>query len=167
MNWLTALFQVLHVGGAIIAFGPVFTFALIGGMGGNEPAHSNFALRLADRIEMRLVLPLALFEAVTGIGIIWTDGIDVFAHLWLLIGIVLYVIAMTIVFVNQLPVMRKLVEATSAPPPPPAPGSPPPAGPPPHIAALIRRNQLGGMILMVLLLVIIVLMVLGTNDYLG
>lgn len=167
MNWLIALFQIMHVGGAIIAFGPVFTFPFIGGMGGKEPMHVNFALRLADRIEMRLVVPLALLEAVTGIGLIWTDGIDVFAHLWLLIGIVLYVIAMTIVFVNQIPVTRKLVEATSTPPPPPAPGSPTPSGPPPHIAALIRRNQIGGMVLTILLITLIILMVAGTNDYLG
>jgi Predicted integral membrane protein (DUF2269) len=167
VNWLFGLFQILHVGGAIIAFGPTFTFPFIGSMGGKEPMHGNFALRLADRIEMRLVVPLALFEAVTGIGLIWTDGTDVFAHLWLLLGIVLYVVAMAIVFVNQIPVTRKLIDATSTPPPPPAPGSPPPSGPPPHIAALIRRNQMGGMILSVLLLIIIVLMVAGANDYLG
>lgn len=167
MNWLIALFLILHVGGAIIAFGPTFVFPIIGGMGGKEPMHVNFALRLGERIEMRLVLPLAIFQAVTGVGLIWTVGIDVFVHLWLLIGIVLYVIALTIVFTNQIPVTRKLVEATSTPPPPPAPGSTPPSGPPPHIAALIRRNQLGGMMVTVLLLAIIVLMVAGANGYIG
>jgi Predicted integral membrane protein (DUF2269) len=167
VNWLIALFLILHVGGAIIAFGPTFTFPFIGGMGGKEPMHVNFSLRVAERIEMRLVLPLAIFQAVTGVGLIWTVGLDVFAHLWLALGIVLYVIAMTIVLTNQIPVTRKLVEATSTPPPPPAPGSPPPSGPPPHIAALVRRNQLGGMVLTVLLLTIIVLMVGGTNGYIG
>ena len=168
MNWLIALFLILHVGGAIIAFGPTFVFPILGGMAGKEPMHVNFALRLGERIEMRLVVPLALFQAVTGIGLIWTWPFDVFAKPWLLTGIVLYVIALTIVFTNQIPVTRKLVEATSTPPPPPAPGSPPPSGPPPHIAALVRRNQLGGMVVTVLLLIIIVLMVLGANTtYLG
>lgn len=167
MNWLIALFLILHVGGAIIAFGPTFVFPILGGMAGKEPMHVNFALRLGERIEMRLVVPLAIFQAVTGVGLIWTVGIDVFVHLWLLLGITLYVIAMVIVFTNSMPVVRKLVEATSTPPPPPAPGSPPPSGPPPHIAALIRRNQIGGMVLTVLLLTIIVLMVAGANGYLG
>jgi hypothetical protein len=168
VNWLVALFLVLHVGGAIIAFGPTFTFPFIGGLGGKEPMHTNFALRLGERIEVRLVLPLALFQAVTGVGLIWSLPINIFdgAHLWLLAGIGLYVIAMVIVFGNQMPVTRQLVEATATPPPPPPPGAPAPAGPPPHIAALIRRNQLGGMILTVLLLTIIVLMVAGANGFL-
>ncbi|MEO8625586.1 MAG: DUF2269 family protein [Candidatus Limnocylindrales bacterium] len=168
MNWLFAIFLVLHVGGAIIAFGPTFTFPFIGGMGGKEPMHTNFALRLAERIEERLVVPLALFQAVTGVGLIWTAAINMFdgVHWWLLIGIVLYVIALAIVFGNQLPVTRKLVEATKNPPPPPPAGAPPPSGPPPHIAALVKRNRTGGMILTVLLLVIIVLMVAGANGFL-
>ena len=32
----------LHVIGAIIAFGPVFSFPLIGAAGGREPMHANF-----------------------------------------------------------------------------------------------------------------------------
>ena len=167
MNWLVALFLVLHVGGAIIAFGPSFVFPLIGSMAGKEPMHTNFALRLGELIEMRLVLPLAVFQAVTGVGLIWTVGIDVFAHLWLLIGIVLYVIALGIAFGNQLPVTRKLIELTSTPPPPPVPGAPAPAGPPPQVAALVKRNRQGGMILTVLLLTIIILMVLGANGFIG
>lgn len=166
MNWLAALFLVLHVGGAIIAFGPTFVFPLIGGMAAKEPMHGNFALRLAERIETRLVLPLAVFQAVTGVGLIWVVGIDVFSHLWLLIGIVLYVIALSIAFFNQLPVTKKLIELTSTPPPPPQPGAPAPSGPPPHIAALVKRNQQGGMILTVLLVTIIILMVLGANGFL-
>jgi hypothetical protein len=168
VNWLVALFLVLHVGGAIIAFGPTFVFPLIGGMSGKEPMHTNFALRLGELIEKRLVLPLAVFQAITGVGLIWSLSLNVFdgAPWWLIIGIVLYVIAMGIAFGNQLPVTSKLIEATKNPPPPPPPGAPAPAGPPPHIAALVRRSQMGGMILTVLLLVIIVLMVAGANGYL-
>lgn len=167
MNWVAFIFLVLHVGGAIFAFGPTLTFPIIGGMGGKEPMHGNFALRLSERIEERLVIPLALFQAVTGIGLIWTLNIDFLAHVWLLLGIVLYVIAMVIVFTNQLPVTRKLVEATKNPPPPPPAGAPAPSGPPPHLAALIRRNQIGGMVLTVLLVIIIILMVGGANGFLG
>jgi hypothetical protein len=166
VNWAVGLVFLLHIGGAIIAFGPTFTFPIIGSMSGAEPMHSNFALRLNERIEERLVLPLALFQAVTGVALIWILPIDVFQNLWLLLAIVLYVLALAIVFTNQIPVTRKLIEATSTPPPPPAAGEAPPAGPPPHIAALVKRVQMGGMTTAVLLVAIIILMVLGTNHLL-
>jgi hypothetical protein len=166
VNWAVGLVFLLHIGGAIIAFGPTFTFPIIGSMSGAEPMHSNFALRLNERIEERLVLPLALFQAVTGVALIWILPIDVFQNWWLLLAIVLYVAAMIIVFTNQIPVTRRLVEATSTPPPPPAAGEAPPAGPPPHIAALVKRVQMGGMTTAVLLVAIIILMVLGTNHLL-
>ena len=158
MDGIGSILLFLHVGGAIVAFGPTFTFPIIGAMGGKEPMHVNFALRLTERIEERLVLPLAIFQAVTGVLLIWKIPFDLFSTHWLVLGIILYVIALTIVFVNQLPYTRKLVEATKNPPPPPAPGSPPPSGPPPHVAAMIKRVQMGGMILTVLLVVIIFLM---------
>jgi hypothetical protein len=167
VNWALGFLLLLHVGGAIIAFGPTFTFPIIGSMSGAEPMHANFALRLNERIEERLVLPLALFQAVTGVGLIWVVGLDVFVHLWLLLAIVLYVAALVIVFTNQLPVTRKLVEATSAPPPAPPAGAPAPSGPPPHIAALIQRVQMGGIATTILLVLIIILMVLGANGFIG
>ncbi len=167
MDWVIGSLFVLHVGGAIIAFGPTFTFPIIGAMGGGEPMHSSFALRLSERIEERLVVPLALFQAVTGVALIWTVGIDVFTHLWLLLAIILYVTALAIVFMNQLPVTRQLIEATKAPPPAPPAGAVPPSGPPPHIAAMLKRVQMGGMAATVLLVAIIILMVLGTKGLIG
>jgi predicted integral membrane protein DUF2269 len=167
MNWLPLLFLVLHVGGAIIAFGPTFALPVIGGMGGSEPMHGNFALRLSERLEERLIIPLAVLQAITGIGLIWTLPIDLTKAIWLDVAIVLYVIALGIATGNQLPVTRRLIEATKNPPPPPAAGATAPAGPPPHIAALIRRVQMGGMALTVLLVLIILLMVLGSNGFFG
>ncbi len=161
-NLLVVLLLLLHVGGAIIAFGPTFTFPFIGAMGGKEPQHVNFALRLAEKLETRLVLPLAIFQGVTGVGLIWVLGInvvDVKAFLWLDLAIILYVIALAIVFRVAIPTTVALIEATNAPPPPPAPGSPPPSGPPPHIAALVKRQQQFGQIVTVLLVLIIILMV--------
>src|SRR5690349_16696374 len=67
VNWFSALLLLLHIGGAIIAFGPVFTFPLIGSMGAKEPMHANFAVRLSERISQRQVLPLAIFQGVTGV----------------------------------------------------------------------------------------------------
>jgi len=161
------IFLLLHIGGAIIAFGPTFAFPIIGSMGGKEPMHANFALRLTERIERGLVLPLAMVQIVTGIGLIWFAPVDITKALWLDLSIILYVIALAIAYLNQLPVTARLIEATKNPPPPPPPGSAPTSGPPPHIAADLRRVQMGGMALTVLLVAIIILMVLGTNGVFG
>lgn len=158
MDWVLAILLFLHVGGAIIAFGPTFTFPLIGAMGGREPQHVNFALRLAEAIEMRFVLPLAVFQGVTGVLLIWRTGLNVVDLHWLGLSTILYLIALAIAFGVALPTVRKLVEATSTLPLPPAPGSPPPSGPPPHVAALVKRQQRAGISLSVLLVVIIFLM---------
>ena len=165
MTGLPLLFLLLHIGGAVIAFGPSFAFPIIGSMGGAEPMHANFSLRLSERIESRIVLPLAIVQAITGIGLIWTMPVDLTKALWLDLAIILYVIALGIATGNQLPVTKRLIEATKNPPPPPPAGTPAPAGPPPQIAAMIRRVQLGGVALTVLILVIIALMVLGTNGF--
>jgi hypothetical protein len=167
MNWPFLIFLVLHVVGAIIAFGPTFALPIIGAMGGKEPMHGNFALRISERIEKGIVLPLAVVQLITGIGLIWFAPVDVTKALWLDVAIILFIIALGIAYFNQLPVTLQLIEATKNPPPPPPAGVPAPSGPPPHIAALIRRVQMGGVALTVLLLIIIIMMVLGTNGALG
>lgn len=161
MSWFTALLLVLHVAGAIIAFGPTFAFPIIGAAGGKEPMHVNFSLRVTERISHRLVIPLAIFQGITGVLLIWNLGLNVFVHVWLLLSIALYVIALAIAFGNQLPATRKLIEMTSTPPPAPPPGAPAPSGPPPAVRALVRRVQIGGMANGVLIILIVILMVLG------
>jgi uncharacterized membrane protein len=153
--FLTVLF--LHIGGAIVAFGPTFAFPLIGAMGGKEPQHSNFALRLTEHIARRLVVPLVLFQGVTGILLIVLRGWSIF-QLWLAVGIVLYVIAVVFSLFYALPAAKRLIEATSAPPPAPPPGAPP-SGPPPHVLEMIRGLRRNGMIQAVLIVAIVVLMV--------
>ena len=56
MDWkdLFPYLLFLHVLGAVVAFGPTFAFRFIGGMGGKEPQHSNFATRVSETIAMRL-----------------------------------------------------------------------------------------------------------------
>lgn len=154
MDWVLAILVFLHVLGAVVAFGPTFAFPVIGAMGGKEPQHVNFALRLGLRIEERMVLPLAAIQGVTGLLIVWRGGYDV-TKVWLGLGIVLYLIALGIAIFVATPTIKKLIEATKAPPPPPAPGSPPPSGPPPFVAALVKKQRQAGMILSVLLVAII------------
>jgi len=154
-----ALLLFLHVFGAIVAFGPTYAFILLGPMSGREPQHANFAIRFQHLISSRVILPLAVFQGITGLLLIWKTGINVFATTWLLVAIVLYLIALAIGFAVLLPTASKLVEATSTPPPPPQPGEPPRQGPPPHIAALVRRARMAGMTNAILILVIVFLMV--------
>ncbi|HEX5149490.1 MAG TPA: DUF2269 family protein [Candidatus Limnocylindrales bacterium] len=162
MNWYPWLLW-LHIFGAIVAFGPTFAFPIIGGMGGKEPMHANFATRVSDRISHGLTLPLAIVQGITGVGILLVTGR--IAHLgertnyWLDAAIVLYVAALFVAIFVQIPRVAKVIEMTSTPPPPPEPGSAP-SGPPPALMAAVRAVQQSGMLLTGLIVVIIFLMVI-------
>ena len=147
------LFLFLHVMGAILAFGPIFTFPIIGAMGGKEPQHANFATRVSDTIAKQRVIPLAVFQGITGVGLILVTGINLLATPWLLIGIVLYLITISYNIFIGTPTVQRIIEITSTPPPPGA------SGPPPELLALIRRVQLGGMFSAIMILLIVFLMV--------
>ena len=157
-------FLFLHVLGAIIAFGPSFSFPIIGAMGAADRAHGNFATRVGLAISTKRVVPVALTMPVTGIGLIWSAGFDVFrpASRWLLLGIVIYVVLFTFSVTVQIPTTRRIIEMTSGQPPEVPPGAAP-AGPPPALMALIKRAQRGGMFLSAMIAVIVFLMVVKPN----
>ena len=172
----------LHIGGAIMAFGPTLAFPLIQAMGGKEPQHSEFATRVTETIGRRLTIPVGLFVAATGLALIWASGRNPL-ELWLLVAIVAY--ASAVVF--SLFVQSRTVEAilamlatmrTSGPPqaaaatasamsqpaggPPPAasfPQTPTRPGPPPELAALISRARMGGLFLTGALVLILAMMI--------
>ena len=149
----------LHVLGAIVAFGPsIGAFSIIGAMGGKEPMHANFALRVTSAISHRVVFPLALVQGVTGLGLVLVGNVDLTKALWLDVAIVLYLIALGFSYFRQTPTAAKLIEMTSTPPPPPPAGTPP-SGPPPQVLALVKQIQQGGMILALLIVTIVFLMV--------
>ena len=143
----------LHVMGAIIAFGPTYVFPIIGGMGGKEPMHANFALRVSLAITDQRVEPLAMLQGVTGLFLIFAAKIDFSDARWLEIGIVLYVIALGYALSVQRRLVKKAVALTSTPPP----GA---EGPPPELVATIRRIGQGGMFLAIMVFVIVILMVM-------
>jgi uncharacterized membrane protein len=146
----------LHVLGAIVAFGPTFTFPLIGAMGGREPQHANFATRVSETLAGRVVLPIGLTLPITGALLILVRGINLTsrAYWWLDVAIVLYIVAYSYSFFVQRKLVGRVIELTSAPPPPGA------SGHPPELRALVTRIQRGGMGTTALLLAIIALMVL-------
>jgi Predicted integral membrane protein (DUF2269) len=155
MQWLFPWLLFLHVLGAVIAFGPTFSFALIGSMAGREPQHANFATRLNHLLTDRLVIPVALTMPVTGVGIILVNGINLALpqYRWLGAAIVVYVVILAYAILVQRRTVERLVELTSAPPPPGA------SGPPPEVPATVRRIQLGGMFLGAGIVLILFLMV--------
>jgi uncharacterized membrane protein len=169
-------FLFAHILGAIIAFGPTFSFPIIGRLGAAERQHANFATRLSERLASVQVVPFAILQGITGVALIITGNIDVFAKAWLLVAIVLYLMALGYGLFVQTPTVKRVIELTSggpaagppamAAPPgelpaggPPA-GGPPPGGPPPELMRLIRRVQLGGLFMMALIVSVVFLMVL-------
>lgn len=145
----------IHVLSAILAFGPTFAFGVYGAQGGREPQHANFMARANHHVSDRLALPVALTMPISGLLIIWAAGIDLFATRWLLLGIVLYVVALTYVLLVQRPATMRLVELTSTPPPAGA----APGGPPPAVVETVAKIRRGGMLTGLLIVIIVALMV--------
>ena len=156
MSPLATIFLFLHAMGAIAAFGPSFVMPIIASQSRKMPSATLFGLKVSDVIERRLIIPLGLFQAVTGIGLIWTVGFDLTATHWLAVGIVLYVIAIAFAILVQARTVESMIHVIESAPPP-APGTPP--GPPPAaFLALAKRAQQGGILLSVLLVLIVYFM---------
>jgi uncharacterized membrane protein len=149
------LFLFLHVGGAIIAFGPTFALPLVGAMGAKEPQHLNFVARASGVVSNRRIIPFALSMAVTGGLLIWATGRDLTAstNYWLDLAIVIYVVAIGYALMVQGPAGRRLAELTSKPPEPGA------TGPSPELMAPGKKIRQGGLILMGAVTIIVALMV--------
>lgn len=154
MDWLTALFLYLHIGGVIVAFGPTIAFPLIASHAAKEPMHGNFALRVSEHITSRVVEPGAVFVFVMGVGLIISGGWNPLTELWLGLAIVLFLITFTFALTVQLPTVKKMIALTSAPPPADA-----PPGPPPGFLELSRKAARGGQFQTLMLFVILALMV--------
>ena len=154
MNWFL-FWLFLHILAAVIAFGPTFVFPIIGTLAAQMPQHLRFAVELSHRIELRLVLPLALSMFVSGVGLIWTANINVFSTPFLLVGIILYLLATTIALSILVPNTGRLVRLVEH-----APASAAPGPPPANVMTLIRRNQMFGGLTTLMFLVIIFLMII-------
>ncbi len=145
----------LHVLGAIVAFGPTFTFPIIGAMGGAEPQHANFATRITEALTSRRVLPVGITLPITGLGMLAVRQINPFDRpfWWLALAIVLYLMTYGYGFFVQRKLVERVIEITSTPPPPGA------SGPPPELPPLVKRIQRGGMAMGLLIVTIVFLMV--------
>ena len=152
MVGMLPLWLFLHVLGAIVAFGFGFYAPVYGAMVAREPQHGNWFLRASKRVSDYVITPVALSMAVTGVLLVSaTGGMQRFQELWLAVSVLLYVIALGIVFLVQRPTLKRVIELTSAPPGP--------AGPPAEVPALLARLRNLGMVLLLLIIAIVALMV--------
>lgn len=157
MPWFS-IFLFIHIFTAIVAFGPSFAFPLIGRMGAAEPMHANFATRISEAIEKRIVIRAALTMPISGVAMILSSGMD-WQQLWLVLGVTLYVIAVVFAVLVQTPAVERVVHLTMAAAMPAGPGAEL-AGPPPQVLAAVKRVQQGGIVLTVLIVAIVALMVI-------
>lgn len=144
----------LHVLGAIVAFGPGFAAMVVGPMVAREPQYANFYARSQVLAGRRLVTPVSISLAITGVAMILLRGWPALTgdkH-WLEAGILLYVVAVVVAMAIQAPAGRKLVELTAQPP---APG----AGPSPELLKTAGRVRTGGIVLSALVVAITFLMI--------
>ena len=157
------LLLLLHVLGAIIVFGPTFAFPIIASQAQKSPQNGHFAAIVIDLIERRIVIPGAIIQGITGIGLILALNANLTSqsYRWLIAGIVLYVIAIVFAVFWQAPAAERMVELTAGPPPGAAAGAAagPPPGPSPELLATAKKLQRGGMFLTVLIVLIVILMV--------
>ena len=148
---IIAILLLIHVAGAIIGFGPTFTFAVLGPMSGKAGPQGGLALLEGmEAIEKKLVVPVAMvFQPLSGLALIFVAGYSAsfFSHYWLWIGILLYAIAFYLAIFGQNKRLARMIELAKAGPPTP------------EFMALAKKLSQMGPIITVLLVVIIVLMV--------
>jgi hypothetical protein len=162
-QYLLPIFLYAHVLGAIITFGPAFSSPIIARQAQRMPQSGHFAAVLGQVIQSRIMIPGAIVQGITGVGLILIMGVDLTSSpsRWLVVAIVLYLITITVAIAVQRPSIARMVELTrgmsgaaGAPPPSGA-----PAGPPPELVATAASLQRGGILMTLLILVIVFLMV--------
>ena len=148
MNWFL-FWLFLHILAAIIAFGPIFVFPLVGALAAKWPQYIAFAVAIDHAIEQRLVLPIGATMLISGSGLIWTANINFFKTPYLIVAVVLYLANLGIGSGVLLPNTRKMMTIVEGG-----------GGPTPELMRLIKANQQLGGATTVAFLVIVFLMII-------
>ena len=144
------LWMFLHILGAIAAFGFGFYAPIFGMASAKEPQHSNWFSRASKRISNIIIVPFAILMFITGALLVESGGVE-WSTRWLSVAMLLYVIALVIVFALQRPALNKVIALTAEPPGP--------DGPPTELLKNVGRMKMYGIALLLLMLVILALMV--------
>ena len=148
MNWFL-FWLFLHILAAIIAFGPIFVFPLVGILAAKQPQYIAFAVAINHAIEQRLVIPVGATMLISGSGLIWTANINFFGTPYLIVAVVLYLAALGVGSGVLLPNTSKMAAILEGG-----------GGPTPELMRLIKANQQFGGALTVAFLVIVFLMII-------
>ena len=106
---------IVHIAGAIMGIGPSFAFGVLGPMADKADGGAKVTLlRAMTAVDSRLVTPVALItQPLTGILLIFNRGINhgFFAvrHLWLIVGIVFYVVIIYMSYIVSRPRVRRMI----------------------------------------------------------
>ena len=155
MPELAPFLLTVHILTAIAAFGPTVVLPVIAQMASSEPPHALFALRLIDRVERRIVIPLALTMPVSGGLLVWSEQIDLASAHWLVAATAVYAAAIAVAVGVQLRTVSRMIGIAEAM----GSGGPEPAG---RRAAELRslgaRARGAGVALTLMVVVIVSLM---------
>ena len=147
MNWFL-FWLFLHILAAIIAFGPIFVFPIVGVLAAKQPQYIAFAVAVNHAIEERLVTPVGATMLISGAGLIWTANINFFATPYLIVAVILYLGALGIGSGVLLPNTKKMAAILEGG-----------GGPTPELFRLIKANQQLGGVLTVSFVIIVFLMI--------
>lgn len=112
MSYFTVLL-LLHIAGAIIGFGPTYSFAILGPMASERPGPGGLALMEAMvAVERKLVIPVAaVLQPLTGALLIFESGRNenFFSHEWLWVAILIYIALFYVAVFVQTPSIEKMI----------------------------------------------------------
>ena len=140
----------LHILGAIAAFGFGFYAPIFGAASAQEPQHGHWYMKAAKRVSTIIILPFAILMFITGAALVQTGGVEWSAR-WLSIAMLLYFVALGVVFLVQRPAVNKIIALTEGPPGP--------DGPPAELKSAVQRTKIAGIVLLLLTIAILALMV--------
>jgi len=148
---LIPILLVIHVGGAIIGFGPTFAFALLGPMAAKAGPNGGVTLMEAMvAIEKRFVYPAAMVtQPLSGLALIFASGYSTafFSHTWLWVSLLLYAVGFYSAIMVQTPRIEKMIHLAKAGPPTP------------EFQTLAKKAARLGPVITIILATIVVLMV--------
>ena len=151
MDLWIAILLLVHVAGAIVGFGSIYTFPILGPLAAKPGPAGVAILEGMAALERRLLRPFLFIQPISGLFLIFATGLNLgfFSHYWLWVSILLYAVAFGVGLFVQIPLIERLPKLAAELKGPPG----------PDFLALVKRSQTIGPILTVLLSIIIILMV--------
>jgi hypothetical protein len=150
MSYITLLL-LLHVGGAIVGFGPAFAFPVLGPLSGRLGGPQALGIMKGMlKIQSGIIIPMAVLQGITGVLLIFAEGLDknFWSQEWLWVSLLLYFVALVLAIFVLRPTLVKMVGLAEE-------GK----APTPEFAALVKKSQRLGPVLTLAIVTIIILMV--------